>query len=140
MSKSTKKPPRSALVESILWHIKKGLIAATDDNSSAPDTLRELTQALQDILAGEDPDTALRIERSRGTPGDAALQASMAQLIYLLKSRGEKMEVIRIYVNEWRQHHGLDPLALSTIKNVDRTHSDDSIFAWLQLRDRLSGR
>jgi hypothetical protein len=114
------KPAQSDLILSFLLNVDKGLITGKD-NSSGPGTLERTAVALREILDGAEPDKALEISRTGGTP-PASITPALAYKIHEWRSADEKWVVIEKLASEWLAENGRDPLTASRLKKIHKKH------------------
>lgn len=108
------KRTRSDLIEAFLFNVNNGDI-------SGPPILQRVVDALQKILDGEKPDTALKIERG---PGGQSQDRNfiVAYIIRDLRKKGEKVAVAHFYANKWLKEDGHKALSDKRLRDIYNQH------------------
>ena len=114
------KRSKSMLIDAFLIHVKQGLINGRAD-SSGPEVLREMVDALREVLKGEDPDKALHIERQAGGPSDDR-NYTVALIIHAHRKAGDKLVVAEAYANEWLEKTGHKRLSSRRLRAIWGQH------------------
>lgn len=125
------KPAQSHIIKEFLNHIDKGYITGRE-NTSGTMLLETIANAMREILAGADPDTALSIKRSSG-PQLQPKTAALALLIHQYRKAGEKWAVIELLANQWREEQQLEPVTLGRLKGIHKDNRE-----WLEQIDNAS--
>jgi hypothetical protein len=107
---------QSNLIEQFLHHVDRGLIAAKID-SSGPAALHRVCDALRAIQDGDNVDSALGIERTRGG-NEKPWKFTLAALIHHWESRGEKWATIEVLAGDWLQSIGEKPLRQTRLRQI----------------------
>jgi hypothetical protein len=105
------KPAESRLIKTFLLNVKEGNVTGLE-RSSGPTILDKITKALQAILDGEEPETALDIERKAGQPSEDR-NFIVAYIIRDQRKKGEKAAVAHLEANNWLIKEGYRDKKLS---------------------------
>jgi hypothetical protein len=108
----------SRSIEQFIRHVDRGLITGKE-LSSGPHVLKDMRDALQAILDGEDHDQALGITRKTG-PEAAPYSLPLAIMVHQWRGgpKPEKWIVVEDHANKLLGKHGYEPLSLSRIKQI----------------------
>ena len=128
----------SGLIDAFLFNVRTGYIVG-QPQTSGPGVLENLAAALEQILAGADPNEALRVESSDGRPGDPTLDL-LALKIHGSRQRGEKWAVIESKANTWLESQGRKRVSVTRLKQIysDRSKQIHTREAWAELQELIA--
>lgn len=111
----------SVLVTMFLQNVREGTIVGRK-NSSGPEALALMAEALEQVLNGTPPAKALEV---RARPGrlPASRTAEVATMIAQMRRADEKWAVVELEVNAWLRRRRLDPISVARMKQI---HKDAS--------------
>jgi hypothetical protein len=114
------KPAESRLIKTFLLNVKEGNVTGLE-RSSGPTILDKITKALQAILDGEEPETALDIERKAGQPSEDR-NFIVAYIIRDQRKKDEKAAVAHYYANKWLKESGHKTLSDKRLREIYNQH------------------
>lgn len=104
------------------------IVAVQDDREAANQQaiLARLTEALQSILDGENPDEALALQRQKG-PAANPETLHLAMLMEIARQRGDNWSTIEHLVNDLLlPRSGRAPLSPARLKNIHGTNKTEA--------------
>lgn len=115
------KQARSHLIETFLFNVNNGNVIGAE-RSSGPSILRQVADAMQEILDGEKPDTALKIERG---PGGRSLDKTfiVALIMHSHAENGRKnIAAAEKDANNWLEATGYKRLGERRLRDIRNQH------------------
>lgn len=125
----------SKLIDQFMTNVRLQYVIGRE-HTSGPAILTLMEQAFRDILAGADPDKALRIER---LPGGPAGERSLTLALIMHMHRGEKVLVQETYANKWLEANGHKSLSAKRLRKI-RQHYRAEIEQREAIIDMVKGK
>lgn len=113
------KRAHSKLIEAFLSNINKGFVTGIE-GTTGPNILRQVGDALKEILGGEKPDSALEVKRVPGGQG----QDRNFVVAYIIRDqrKAEKVAVAHFYANKWLKENGYKTLSDKRLREIYKQH------------------
>lgn len=124
------KSVESEKIARFLADVRAGHIIGTDAMAGPGGSLRIMCNALDGILHGEAPDSALGITRQKGNP-PSPYNAELVEMIFWERVRGVNWAAIESAANTWLNKQGQPAVTLENLKRIFRESGKaDTIPAW----------
>lgn len=111
------------MIDLFLRMVSQGLITGRAD-ANAPMILQEMSEALNRILSGENPDVALQIERQAGGP-KAQRNWTVAKILRAHEKDHGQMAAAYHAANTWLEDNGHKTLSEKRLRDILNAHRDE---------------
>ena len=139
----------SRLIKTFLFNVKEGNIISKTKNeeglcveSGGQVYLDKLTEALQAILDGEEPDTALKIERSAGQPSDPRNLTLALIMRSHVKNGRKNIDAAELDAKNWLESMGHKKLSSRRLRVIREQHKStiEQMESYTEIKKMLEKR